>query len=232
MTTSVRSWPRFAVGLIVGAAILTGCGGGGGGGGDTAPIAGPVPGPGPGAPGTNAPPVIKGAPGVAVEVGKQYLFQPTATDAENGSLTFAIASKPSWATFDAATGKLSGMPAAADVGVYEEIEISVSDGNSSAKLPKFALIVAAAGSPIYSVSLGWDIPLENDDGTPLTDLKAFRIHYGSASSDYAGTLEVASANATSHVVQQLPSGTYYFAITAVNADGVESAYSTEVNTTI
>ncbi len=169
---------------------------------------------------------------MAVEVGKQYMFQPQATDADTTSLTFSIGSKPSWATFDTATGKLTGTPAAADIGIYEEIEISVSDGTSSAKLPKFAVIVAAAGSPIYSVSLGWDIPLQNDDGTPLTDLKAFRIHYGSASSDYSGTLEVSSANATSYVVQQLPSGTYYFAITAVNSEGVESAYSTEVNTTI
>jgi hypothetical protein len=169
---------------------------------------------------------------VAVEVGRQYAFVPQASDAENGALTFSIASKPSWATFDEATGKLSGTPAASDVGVYEEIEISVSDGHSSAKLPKFAVMVAAAGSPIYSVSLGWDVPLENDDGTPLTDLKSFRIHYGSASSDYSGTLEVNSASATHFVVEQLPAGTYYFAVTAVNSAGAESAYSAEVNTTI
>jgi len=229
MRASIRSWPRLAVGLIVGAAVLAACGGGGGGG-DSTPIAGP--GPGAPAPGANTPPEIHGAPLVAVEVGRQYAFQPQATDAENNSLTFSITSKPGWATFDTATGKLSGAPTASDVGVYEEIEISVSDGNASAKLPKFAVMVAAAGSPIYSVSLGWDIPLENDDGTPLTDLKAFRIHYGSASTDYSGTLEVNSASATNFVVQQLPAGTYYFAITAVNAGGVESAYSTEVNTTI
>jgi hypothetical protein len=229
MRASVRSWPRFAAGLIVGVAVLTGCGGGGGGGGGTAPIAGPGPGP---SPGTNAPPEIQGAPSVAVEAGKQYLFQPTATDAERATLTFSIASKPEWATFDTATGKLSGTPAAEDVGIYEQIEISVSDGTSSAKLPKFAVIVAAAGSPIYSVSLGWDIPSENDDGTPLTDLAGFRIHYGSASSDYSGTLQVDGANNTQFVVQQLPAGTYYFAITAVNSEGVESAYSTEVSKTI
>lgn len=229
MRASVRSWPRLAVGLIVGAAVTVGCGGGGGGGGEGSPIAGPAPSP---APGPNAPPEIHGVPALAVEAGRQYSFQPQATDAENASLTFSIASKPAWATFDTGTGKLSGTPAASDVGVYEEIEISVSDGHSSAKLPKFAVMVAAAGSPIYSVSLGWDIPLENDDGTPLTDLKSFRIHYGSASTDYSGTLEVNSPSATSFVVQQLPAGTYYFAITAVNAAGMESAYSTEVNTTI
>jgi hypothetical protein len=176
--------------------------------------------------------VIQGAPAVAVEVGRQYAFQPQASDAENGALTFSIASKPRWATFDAATGKLSGTPAASDIGVYEEIEISVSDGQSSARLPKFAVMVAAAGSPIYSVSLGWDIPLENDDGTPLTDLAGFRVHYGSASGDYSGSLQVDGANATNFVVQQLPAGTYYFAVTAVNSAGSESAFSTEVNTTI
>jgi hypothetical protein len=227
MRASIRSWPRLAVGLIVGAAVVAGCGGGGGGGDTGTPIAGPGP-----SPGGNAPPEIHGAPAVAVEAGKQYTFQPQASDADNASLTFSIVSKPTWATFDPATGKLSGTPATSDIGVYEEIEISVSDGQTSAKLPKFAVMVAAVGSPIYSVSLGWDIPLENDDGTPLTDLKGFRVHYGSASSDYSGTLEVNGSNATQFVVQSLPSGTYYFAITAVNTAGVESAYSTEVNTTI
>src|SRR5688500_178901 len=98
MRASFRSWPRFAASLIVGAAVLAGCGGGGGGGSGSAPIAGPGPGG-----GGNAPPQIHGAPVVAVEVGRQYSFQPQATDADNGPLTFSIASKPAWATFDAAT---------------------------------------------------------------------------------------------------------------------------------
>jgi hypothetical protein len=226
MTLSVGSWSRFAASLIVGAAVLAGCGGGGGGGsGGTSPIAGP-------GPGGNTPPTITGTPAVAIAVGQQYTFQPQAKDPEGNPVTFAIASKPAWATFDAATGKLSGTPKASDVGVHEAIVISVSDGHATASLPKFSVMVSAAGTPIRSVSLGWDIPTENDDGTPLTDLTGFRIHYGSAAAQYSGTLEVSNATATQFVVQNLPEGTYYFAITAVNAAGVESTFSTEVNASI
>jgi hypothetical protein len=65
-------------------------------------------------------------PAASIFSGQAYNFVPAATDADHDSLQFAISSKPSWATFDAATGRLYGVPAT--VGSYEEIEISVTDG--------------------------------------------------------------------------------------------------------
>ena len=82
-----------------------------------------------------------------------------------------------------------------------------------------------------SVTLSWEAPTQNIDGSPLTDLASFRIYYGMTSRSYTDQLDVTSAGAT-HQSLTLPSGEYFFAMTAVDADGNESAYSNEVARTI
>ncbi|HKZ73947.1 MAG TPA: putative Ig domain-containing protein [Steroidobacteraceae bacterium] len=218
--------------------MIAGCGGGGGGSGETQqatapPVAAPAPPANPGSnPGSNTAPTITGTPDVSILVGQQYTFQPQATDAENDPVTFTIANKPDWATFDTATGRLTGTPTAANIGVHESIEITVTDGRATSALPQFAVIVSATSSATRSISLGWTAPTENDDGTPLVDLAGYRVHYGNASNDYSGTIAIDNPNLSEYLVEDLPAGTYYFAITATNSEGTESVHSTEVNATL
>ena len=76
--------------------------------------------------------------------------------------------------------------------------------------------------------LTWDAPTTNADGTPLTDLAGYKIYYGTSSGSYTTTVD--AGNVTTYNVPALPSGTYYFAVTAVDTSGNESDYSNEVNT--
>ena len=78
-----------------------------------------------------------------------------------------------------------------------------------------------------TVSLNWQAPTENTDGTLLTDLSGYRIYYGLRSGDYTDSVLVGAATTTSHALE-LESGEYYFAMTALDADGNESGYSNEV----
>jgi hypothetical protein len=98
-------------------------------------------------PATNIAPTISGAPPTTSTVGTQYVFQPTAADANGDPLTFAIANRPAWATFNASTGALSGTPTSTSVGTFGTIVISVSDGTLSASLPAFAITVGSANTP-------------------------------------------------------------------------------------
>ena len=77
------------------------------------------------------------------------------------------------------------------------------------------------------LALSWTAPTENVDGTPLTDLAGYRIYYGDSSRDYSDMADVADPVATTHSIT-LISGSYYVAMTALDADGNESAYSNEV----
>ena len=72
----------------------------------------------------NNAPTITGNPATSVIAGTQYSFTPTAADPSGNSLTFSIMNAPSWASFSASSGQLSGTPTTADAGNYPNIVIS------------------------------------------------------------------------------------------------------------
>ncbi|MBA1446416.1 MAG: hypothetical protein FE835_16235 [Gammaproteobacteria bacterium] len=92
---------------------------------------------------TNQAPVISGSPVGSVAEGSAYSFTPSASDPDGDNLTFSIVDKPVWASFNTATGQLSGTPGASTAGSYGNIGISVSDGTESATLSAFQIIVTA-----------------------------------------------------------------------------------------
>ena len=179
----------------------------------------------------NSAPTIQGTAITTATVGKAYSFQPKAADANSDAITFGIMNKPAWATFNAATGQLSGTPTPTDVGKYAGVQITASDGKAVVSLPSFAISVTAASAGASSVSLNWVAPTENSDGTPLQDLKGFKIHYGAQSQSYTGAISVNNPTLTTFLVDSLPSGKYFFAITAFNSQGIESSLSDEIAAT-
>jgi hypothetical protein len=83
-----------------------------------------------------------------------------------------------------------------------------------------------------SVTLGWVAPTQNSNGTPITGLSGYKIHYGTTSQDYTQVVSLANPSLSRYVLDSLQSGTYYFAITAYNAQGIESPLSGEITTTL
>ncbi len=98
----------------------------------------------------NSAPSISGTPAKSAKTGAAYSFQPAATDSDGDKLTFSISNKPSWATFSASTGQLTGKPTAA--GTHSNIVIKVSDGKATTALPAFTIVVAAAANSAPSIS--------------------------------------------------------------------------------
>ena len=74
--------------------------------------------------------------------------------------------------------------------------------------------------------------MENTNGTPLRNLAGFYIHYGTQSQNYTTTIRLANPGVTSYVVDNLPVGTYYFAVTAYTTEGEASAYSSQVSASV
>jgi predicted small lipoprotein YifL len=237
MRSSLAAWPlRAAVILLLG--TLAACGGGGSG--DAPPTSNltqpstspPQTAPSPGR--TNNAPSITGSPATTAAVGQAYVFQPQASDADGDRVTFTIANKPAWMAFDATTGRIAGTPAASDVGTYANIEIAATDGKAVTALPAFTLRVNTSGTSGAngSVSIAWEPPTQNDDGTALTDLRGYQIHVGPASQTYVRTIPIDNPTVTRFVIDNLASGTWFIAITAMNVAGVESGFSPEVSTRV
>ena len=173
----------------------------------------------------NQPPSIGGTPAPTVLAGQSYSFTPTASDADGDVLTFSIQNRPAWAAFSPSTGRLSGTPGESNVGYNYNIVISVSDGTASANLPAFTIKVE---QPVTaSVTLSWQAPTSNEDGTPLTDLAGYQVHYGQVSGQYLQTLSLPDAAFTSVTIEDLTPATWYFAVKAVNSAGVVSSFSNE-----
>ena len=179
----------------------------------------------------NRAPTISGTPSTSVTAGQAYSFTPTASDPDSGqTLRFGIANAPSWASFDIVTGRLSGTPTSAQVGTYSNIVISVSDGSLSATLPAFSITVADVQTG--SATLRWTPPTLNEDGSPITNLRGYRVYYGTSSTNLSTVLELANPGLTSAVVENLSPATWYFAVKAYNTANVESALSNIASKTI
>jgi hypothetical protein len=178
----------------------------------------------------NTPPTISGHPVASIPVGAAYNFTPAATDAEHNPLTFSILNRPSWTKFNTVTGNLTGTPAAADVGGYANVRISVSDGKASVSLPVFTVTVDQIATG--NVTVDWTPPIENTDGSVLTDLAGYQIHYGLSKDSLTQTAKITNPGLTSYVVEQLSAGTWYFDMAAYSKSGVVSSASGVVSAVI
>jgi hypothetical protein len=173
---------------------------------------------------TDQPPVISGSPSPSVLQDTQYRFVPQASDPDNDPLVFSVANAPSWTGFDSATGTLSGTPGAGDVGTYTDIRISVSDGTLSTELAPFSIEVQATA--LGTATLSWTAPTQRTDGSPLNDLAGFKVYWGTAADTLVNVIPIDNPGVTTYVVENLPGGsTYYFATSAFDSSGIESALS-------
>jgi hypothetical protein len=206
------------------AAALSGCGGGDEG---STPATGTAQPPAPPPGSTNHAPTISGTPTASVNASAPYTFTPTAADADGDTLAFTIQNKPAWAAFNTTTGRLSGTPAAADVGTYSNVSITVSDGKTSTGLSAFAIAVTTVATG--RATLSWTAPTENTDGSTLSNLAGYRIRYGTSASALTQTIVIDNASVTTYVVDNLSPATWYFAVTAVNSQGAESGNSNVAN---
>jgi hypothetical protein len=89
-------------------------------------------------------------------------------------------------------------------------------------------VSAATGT----ATLTWAPPTLNTDGTPVTTLTGYHIHYGTSPSALTQSVAVSGAATTSHEITGLSSGTWYFSVSADAADGTASAPSNVGSKTI
>jgi hypothetical protein len=195
------------------------------------------------------PPTISGAPATTVVAGSGYVFQAIGNDPDGDKLTYGASNLPAWLGINTANGVLTGTPSVAQVGVYPDIAISVTDGRSTASLASFSITVTApvtssgtttAGSGgattattlAGTAKLSWLTPTSNTDGTPLQDLVGYIIKFGTDPASLSQTVTLPNPGMTSHTLTNLGKGTWYFTVAAYTAAGLESDLSPLVSKTI
>ncbi|MET0027654.1 MAG: putative Ig domain-containing protein [Candidatus Thiodiazotropha sp.] len=180
----------------------------------------------------NEAPTISGTPETSVDVGSAYSFTPSADDADGDDLSFSVANLPFWASFNTNTGALTGTPAAQDVGDYNNIRITVTDGTDDVTLAAFSIrvntveVAAATGS----MSLRWTAPSTRIDGTPLSlaDIDGYTIYVGTSQSNLQMYVDVNRGDISSYTIDDIELGNYYVAISAYDLSGRASELSNVV----
>ncbi|PPK99484.1 gliding motility-associated C-terminal domain-containing protein [Parapedobacter indicus] len=168
----------------------------------------------------NSAPTISGSPALSVDQDTAYSFVPVAEDIDGDTLTFSITNKPAWASFDTATGELSGTPGNGDVGETTGIVMTVSDGSLSSSLPAFDVeVVNINDAPVISgmpaTSVAQDIaysfvPMAEDiDGDALTfsiTNKPDWADFNTATGELSGTPSNGDIGITGGIVIEVSDG--------------------------
>lgn len=219
---------RFrACGYVVVLLLASGCGGGGGGSGPavreqpagpaTAPAPAPAPAPSPDPAGPQPDPQPVPGPTVSLQAADEVVDDGASTQLD-------------WTSTDADGCDASG-------GWSGPRPVTGSEPTEAlSRQTTFTLSCDGAGGSAMSmisvavndqVVIKWLKPTQNEDGSPLTDLSGFRIYFGGASRAYSDSVDVLEPETVSYDLV-LPSGDYFLAMTALDTEGNESAYSNEV----
>jgi hypothetical protein len=83
-----------------------------------------------------------------------------------------------------------------------------------------------------TATLDWMPPTENTDGSVLTNLAGYTVYYGTSAGNLTQSVKITNPGLTAYTLSNLPSGTWYFAVTSYSSTGIESSRSGVVSTSI
>lgn len=108
--------------------------------------------------------------------------------------------------------------------------------------PCFLLLLSAVPAfaqepepvPTFEVELSWTIPTMRTDGSPLpiSEIAGYNIYYGTSEGAYPNNIFVDGGQADQFIVSELAmlsATTYYFVVTTVDTNGLESRFSNPVS---
>ncbi len=79
------------------------------------------------------------------------------------------------------------------------------------------------------VTLTWNAPTANTNGTPLHDVAGYIIEYGPDSWLLVRSVRIPNPTANTYTMQDLTPGIWYFAVRAITSAGVQGARSRVVH---
>ena len=86
----------------------------------------------------------------------------------------------------------------------------------------FSIGVFASGTG--AATLTWTPPTENTDGSALTNLAGYKIYYGMEVGGFDTVVQI-DAGLTTFMIEQLPPADWYFTMTAITDEDIESVFS-------
>lgn len=150
---------------------------------------------------------------------------PGVTPGASTTLTWTSANVTSCTASNGWTGSraLSGSETTPGLTSDKTYQLSCSGANGNA--------IAMTTVTLRSADLSWTAPSQNVDGSALTNLAGYKVYWGSSPRTYSASASVSGAGTTTFTTNLTP-GTWYFAVTAIDSTGAESAKTNEVSKTV
>ncbi len=157
--------------------------------------------------------------GVSFSTTQTITFTASASDSEDGDISSDIV----WSSdLDGDLGTGSSLSVSLTAGVHTITAMVQDSGNLTDEESIDITVEVAEGV----ATVMWTAPLENTDNSVLTNLAGFKIYFGTDANNLDQSIDVNDATLTSWVIENLSiDTTYYFAVTAINDQGIESDFS-------
>jgi hypothetical protein len=172
---------------------------------------------------------VSGSPPASVVAGRAFSFTPTVSNGGSASLVFSYSNLPAWLSVNASNGTISGTPGSSAVGTYSNIRLTVTDGTNTYASPAYSIQVV--GTATGSAMLTWQPPTTYTDGSSL-QIAGYRVYWGTSQNNLNNSVNLQGGGLSSYVVDQLTPGTWYFAVSALDAAQLESSMSNVASKTI
>jgi hypothetical protein len=159
-----------------------------------------------------------------------------ATSAAAGSDSVASLVSPNTGTIDRSSQVTAPTSTGTATAGTPSTATASSSGSTTTTTPAAGTTVAS--TPVKTTTttgvatLDWLPPTENNDGSVLTNLAGYTVYYGTSPNSLTQSVKVTNPGLTAYTVTNLPSGTWYFAVTSYSSTGVESTRTGTVSTTI
>ena len=117
------------------------------------------------------------------------------------------------------------------------LAVAIAASEGAALGTTTSAIVTISGTATTSTGTGtatlsWTAPTLDTNGSPITELAGYNIHYGKTPTTITNVITVNDPASGSHTISNLAAGTWYFAVVAYNAQAVESSFSNVVSKTM
>ena len=176
-------------------------------------------------PPNNAPSLAITSPsdGTLVEEGVSFALSATASDTEDGDLSSAIVWEPA----------IAGSTVVLPVGKHVVIA-SVTDSGGLTAFQQVSITVTATTASTGIANLAWSVPTTRENGELLSpsELAGYEIYIAHEESNKDWIVAIADPLANKHIIEGLDIGTYHFAISVLDNNGLKSVLSEVVSTSI
>ena len=96
----------------------------------------------------------------------------------------------------------------------------------------YQLTLSCSSPADLTARVKWTLPTKNTDGSAYTNPGGVLIEYGRAAATLTQNVRVTDTAATAHTIADLALGQWFFAVTAINSNGVQAVRSNTVSKTM